>query len=100
MDGSMNGTVGVFETASHDEPAAWPRPGEHAFGNPFPFTKRLRRYLTEQQHATLKPCLPLSIPQSMGTWRLPRCSRPELNASPLQPAHDGQGLRESPHPPR
>jgi hypothetical protein len=27
---------------------------EHAFGNPFPFTKRLRRYLTEEQHALLE----------------------------------------------
>jgi len=24
---------------------------EHTFGNPFPFTKRLRRYLTDEQHA-------------------------------------------------
>ncbi len=27
---------------------------EHAFGNPFPFTKRLRRYLTDEQHAILE----------------------------------------------
>ena len=26
---------------------------EHAFGNPFPFTKRLREYLTEEQHRSL-----------------------------------------------
>lgn len=32
---------------------------EHVFGNPFPFTKRLRRYLTEEQHATLEACVRL-----------------------------------------
>ncbi len=30
---------------------------EHAMGDPFPFTKRLRRYLTPEQHAVLE-CLP------------------------------------------
>jgi len=33
---------------------------EHAFGNPFPFTKRLRRYLSEEQHAVLESLPPLS----------------------------------------
>ena len=33
---------------------------EHAFGNPFPFTKRLRRYLTDEQHAVLESLPPLS----------------------------------------
>jgi hypothetical protein len=33
---------------------------EHAFGNPFPFTKRLRRYLTDEQNAILESLPPLS----------------------------------------
>jgi hypothetical protein len=33
---------------------------EHAFGNPFPFTKRLRRYLTGEQNAILESLPPLS----------------------------------------
>jgi hypothetical protein len=32
---------------------------EHAFGNPFPFTKRLRRYLTDEQNALLESLPPL-----------------------------------------
>lgn len=32
---------------------------EHTFGNPFPFTKRLRRYLTEEQHALLEALPPV-----------------------------------------
>jgi hypothetical protein len=32
---------------------------EHAFGNPFPFTKRLRRYLTDEQNAVLESLPPL-----------------------------------------
>ncbi len=32
---------------------------EHAFGNPFPFSKRLRRYLTEEQHAILEALPPV-----------------------------------------
>jgi hypothetical protein len=33
---------------------------EHNAGNPFPFTKRLRRYLTEEQHAVLESLPPLA----------------------------------------
>jgi hypothetical protein len=33
---------------------------EHAMGNPFPFTKRLRRYLTHEQNAVLEALPPLS----------------------------------------
>ena len=33
---------------------------EHAMGNPFPFTKRLRRYLTHEQHAVLESLPPLT----------------------------------------
>jgi hypothetical protein len=36
---------------------------EHAFGNPFPFTKRLRRYLTEEQNALLE-----SLPALSSNW--------------------------------
>ena len=32
---------------------------EHNFGNPFPFTKRLRRYLTDEQHAVLEALPPV-----------------------------------------
>ena len=32
---------------------------EHSFGNPFPFTKRLRRYLTDEQNALLESLPPL-----------------------------------------
>jgi hypothetical protein len=32
---------------------------EHAFGNPFPFTKRLRPYLTDEQHALLESLPPV-----------------------------------------
>ena len=32
---------------------------EHTFGSPFPFTKRLRRYLTEEQHALLQGLPPV-----------------------------------------
>jgi hypothetical protein len=32
---------------------------EHAFGNPFPFTKRLRRYLTDEQNEVLESLPPL-----------------------------------------
>ena len=32
---------------------------QHTFGNPFPFTKRLRRYLTEEQHALLEGLPPV-----------------------------------------
>jgi hypothetical protein len=32
---------------------------EHTFGNPFPFTKRLRRYLTDEQNAVLESLPPL-----------------------------------------
>ena len=33
---------------------------EHAFGNPFPFTKRLRRYLTDEQHGVLESLPPVA----------------------------------------
>ena len=33
---------------------------EHTFGNPFPFTKRLRRYLTDEQNAVLESLPPLT----------------------------------------
>lgn len=33
---------------------------EHTMGNPFPFTKRLRRYLTEEQHGVLESLPPLT----------------------------------------
>ncbi|MGH9157625.1 MAG: hypothetical protein ACRD1K_17715 [Acidimicrobiales bacterium] len=33
---------------------------EHAMGNPFPFSKRLRRYLTEEQHAVLVSLPPVA----------------------------------------
>ena len=33
---------------------------EHTFGNPFPFTKRLRRYLTDEQHAVLEALPPVA----------------------------------------
>jgi len=36
---------------------------EHTFGNPFPFTKRLRRYLNDEQHALLE-----SLPPLTATW--------------------------------
>jgi hypothetical protein len=36
---------------------------EHAFGNPFPFTKRLRSYLTDEQNAVLA-----SLPPVGPTW--------------------------------
>ena len=32
---------------------------EHNIGNPFPFTKRLRRYLTDEQHAVLEALPPV-----------------------------------------
>ena len=34
---------------------------EHTFGNPFPFTKRLRRYLTDEQHAVLETLPPVAV---------------------------------------
>jgi hypothetical protein len=36
---------------------------EHTFGNPFPFTKRLRGYLTDEQNAVLE-----SLPPVVATW--------------------------------
>ena len=33
---------------------------EHTFGNPFPFTKRLRHYLTDEQHAVLEALPPVA----------------------------------------
>ena len=36
---------------------------EHTFGNPFPFTKRLRRYLSDEQNAVLE-----SLPPLVATW--------------------------------
>lgn len=36
---------------------------EHSFGNPFPFTKRLRRYLTDEQNQVLE-----SLPPLEATW--------------------------------
>ncbi len=38
----------------------WESTREHAAGNPFPFTKRLRPYLTEEQHALLASLPPLA----------------------------------------
>lgn len=41
----------------------WMTTREHSFGNPFPFTKRLRSYLTDEQNSTLVslPALSASI---------------------------------------
>ncbi len=38
----------------------WATTREHNAGNPFPFTKRLRRYLTDEQNALLESLPPLS----------------------------------------
>jgi hypothetical protein len=38
----------------------WPGTREHSFGNPFPFTKRLREYLSDEQHAVLLGLPPLA----------------------------------------
>ena len=49
----------------------WASTREHTFGNPFPFTKRLRTYLTEEQNELLFPCprsCPPSIRSSKATW--------------------------------
>jgi hypothetical protein len=37
----------------------WATTREHSVGNPFPFTKRLRSYLTDEQHALLTSLPPL-----------------------------------------
>lgn len=37
----------------------WETTREHSFGNPFPFTKRLRGYLTDEQNAMLESLPPL-----------------------------------------
>jgi len=37
----------------------WESTREHTFGNPFPFTKRLRGYLTGEQNALLESLPPL-----------------------------------------
>jgi hypothetical protein len=37
----------------------WATTREHSFGNPFPFTKRLRSYLTAEQNAVLESLPPL-----------------------------------------
>jgi hypothetical protein len=37
----------------------WASTREHTFGNPFPFTKRLRTYLTDEQNQLLLSLLPL-----------------------------------------
>lgn len=38
----------------------WVTTREHAFGNPFPFTKRLRSYLTDEQNAMLESLPPVA----------------------------------------
>ena len=38
----------------------WETTREHTFGNPFPFTKRLRTYLTDEQNALLESLPPVS----------------------------------------
>ena len=37
----------------------WETTREHSFGNPFPFTKRLRGYLTDEQNAVLESLPPV-----------------------------------------
>jgi hypothetical protein len=37
----------------------WRSTSEHSYGNPFPFTKRLREYLTGEQNAVLASLPPL-----------------------------------------
>lgn len=44
----------------------WETTREHAFGNPFPFTKRLRSYLDDEQHALLTSLPPVAATVDSG----------------------------------
>ena len=59
----------------------------------FPFTKRLRRYLTDEQHGILQALPPSGRPSmqpSTATSRWPRCSCPERKGSRQQRGHSGR----------
>lgn len=71
----------------------WWSTREHAFGNPFPFTKRLRGYLTDEQNELLAslPAVAATIESgSRATWLSLASSCPEPERSPNEPAPHGR----------
>jgi hypothetical protein len=69
----------------------WATTREHNAGNPFPFTKRLRRYLTDEQNALLEslPALSPTIDSAIDGY----VALIEIFLPPSPPAGRGHHLR-------